>query len=148
MFHNFGCFLNSLWSTGLQSPIWTHHRIRPGTSPVTRLIWRCPKSIIQIVECDWLTKVTHATKSRATVWEHNCPAAACNVEYLANACWGAELHLLFWLALEKQLPCFSYPWKAFPETCESLTVRCVFCDPGTSDVKATTRRHGRVIIPR
>ena len=36
------CFLNSLRSTGLKSPIWTHHRIRPGNraSPVTGLIWR------------------------------------------------------------------------------------------------------------
>ena len=40
------CFLNSLWSTKLKFPIWTHHRIRPGNraSPVTGLIWKGPKS--------------------------------------------------------------------------------------------------------
>ena len=38
------CFLNSLQSTGLKFPIWTHHRIRPGNraSRVTGLIWRGP----------------------------------------------------------------------------------------------------------
>ena len=39
------CFLNSLRSTGLKFPIWTHCRIRPGNraSPVKRLIWRGPQ---------------------------------------------------------------------------------------------------------
>ena len=70
-------------------------------------------------------KVRHATKITCnSPRTHDCTAAISNLEHLANACWGVELHLL--LALEKQLPCFSYPWKVFPETCESLTVRCVF----------------------
>ena len=46
MFHHFGSVSwISSWLTGLNFPIWTHHKIRPGNraSPVTELIWRGPK---------------------------------------------------------------------------------------------------------
>ena len=36
------CFLNSLRSTGLKFPIWTHHRIRPGSQPGYRAHMKRP----------------------------------------------------------------------------------------------------------
>ena len=49
------CFLNSLPSTWLKFPLWTHQRICPGNwaSPVTGLIWRGPDSWSFCQKCNF-----------------------------------------------------------------------------------------------